>query len=116
MVHLIGKTTNGKIFKCPKCNAIHIEYKNLNFNLSEQEFERFSRYIHSLDGKEWEARNAGSGFSRKILVPVGSGYFNAMFNNEELEEFKELLRFQKKSIPYRHTIKAGKLVFISILN
>jgi len=116
-VKVFAQTKNGKIFKCQKCSAIHIEYKNLNFNLKEQEFERFANYIRGLDGKEWEKKNAHSDFNRKILLPVGSGYFNAMFNNDELEEFKELLQFRKKSIPpYQQTIKAGKLEFTSILN
>lgn len=118
MNQIIAETINGKIFKCSKCNAIHIEYKNLNFNFNDKDFKKFVRYIQNLDGIEWETCNANSCFRRKILLPVGSGYFYALFNNEELEEFKQLVNIEhrKKEEKYEQTIKAGNLEFISMLN
>ncbi len=31
-MEILIETQNGKIFKCAKCDAVHVEYKNLNFN------------------------------------------------------------------------------------
>lgn len=113
---ILVQTENGKIFKCSKCNAIHIEYKNLNFNLKEKEFKKFVRYVKEINGKDWENRNKDTDFNRKIIFPVGSGYFYALFNNEELGEFKQLLDFKGETMPCRRTIKAGNLEFTSIIN
>lgn len=113
---IISKTSNGKIFKCSKCNAIHIEFKNLNFNLNEIEFKRFAHYIQKLDGEEWEAKNKHSLFSKKIFLPVGSGYFNAIFNNDEFNEFKRLLSCKKECQSDWEIMNLRKLKFNTVLN
>lgn len=95
---------------------MHIEFKNLNFNFKEEEYWKFYSYIKNIDGNFCEDKNGNSNFTRKIILPVGSGNFNALLNKEELEEFKCLLSFQKNTAPYQKTIKAGKLEFSSILN
>lgn len=91
MNRLIGKTINGKIFKCSKCNAIHVEFKNLGFNFSEKQFQSFTESILELDGAEWEQRNHHSDFSRKIVIPTGHAAINILLNKQELDELKELL-------------------------
>jgi hypothetical protein len=91
MIQLIGKTANGKIFKCDKCSAIHVEFKNLAFNLSEKQFPSFVEGILDIKGAEWEERNKDSYFSRKILIPTGHNTINILLNNQELNELKELL-------------------------
>lgn len=88
----------------------------MNFNFKENEFWKFVQYINNINGPEFEDRNRYSNFTRKIILPVGSGNFNVLLNSEELEEFKRLLSFRTNSTPYQKTIKAGKLEFISILN
>lgn len=115
-MQVLIETTNGKIFRCPHCEALHIEYKNLNFNFKENEFWKFVQYINSLNGKEWEYKNQHSNFSRKIILPVGSGNFNVLLNKEEIEEFRRLLNFQKDNVSFQKTIKAGQLEFTSNLN
>jgi hypothetical protein len=115
-MEILIQTETGRIFKCSQCEAIHIEFKNLNFNLKEREFWKFAQYILDIDGKKCESRNLNSNFKRKIILPVGSGNFNVLFNKEELEEFKSLLSFQKRFSPYQKTIKAGKFEFTSNLN
>ena len=91
---LINETENGQVFKCSKCNAIHIEYKNLNFNFSEGQFKHFSEYLSKLDGEYWEKKNKDAQFKRKIIIPIGHQSFKILLNNEELEELKQL--FSKK--------------------
>lgn len=116
MVEILIQTTNGKIFKCAQCNAFHVEFKNLNFNLNDGDFWKFVQYITDIDGKYCEKQNARSNYSRKVIIPVGSGRFNILLNNEELEEFKLLLNFKERYRPYQTTIKAGEFEFVSILN
>ena len=46
---IIRETKNGKVFTC---KAIHVEYKNVSFNLSNIQFQDFSKYLNKLDGLE----------------------------------------------------------------
>jgi len=115
-MEVLIETQNGKIFKCVKCEAIHVEYKNLNFNLKEEDFWKFASYIQNLDGEEWILRNKTSNFKRKIIIPVGSHIFNALLDDKELNELRSLLNFKKDSAFFQQTIKAGGLEFTSHLN
>ncbi len=88
---VINHTINGKVFKCSKCNAIHIEYKNLNFNFSESDFEDFVMFFEELDVEECARLNQTTSFRRSIVIPIGHKNFNMLFDKNELYEFKELL-------------------------
>ena len=90
MSNVMNQTENGKIFRCSGCNKIHIEYKNLNFNFDEEEYENFANYFMELDGPYWESVNTHVEFGRKIIVPVGHRNLNMLLNTRELEELKQL--------------------------
>ncbi len=92
---MINQTENGKIFKCSKCDKIHIEYKNLNFSFTYKEYESFAAYIKDLDGKNWEDSNHDSLYSRKIMISILHDNFNILLHNYELEELKFLLSEKK---------------------
>ncbi|MFV0266685.1 MAG: DUF6686 family protein [Draconibacterium sp.] len=115
-MEILIQTINGKIFKCPACNAFHIEFKNLNFNLKEEDFWNFVHDISKIDGKYCEGLNAHSNYSRKIIIPISRDKFNVLLNNEELVEFKRLLSFRQNYTPYQKIIKAGEFEFTSNLN
>ena len=115
-MEILIETRNGKIFKCAKCDAIHVEYKNLNFNFKEKDFWKFAQYIQNLDGEEWTLRNRTSNFKRKIIIPVGSQVFNALLNLDEIKEFKQLLGFKRKYLHFTEVIEASKLEFEMHLN
>lgn len=90
MNRIMNQTENGKVFRCSACNKIHIEYKNLNFNFNEEEYENFSSYFMELDGHYWESVNSQVSFRKKIIVPVGHKNLKVLLNNSELEELKIL--------------------------
>lgn len=90
MVKIICKSKNGQVFKCSTCKLTHFEYKNLNFNFTNEEFKHFSNYFLNLDGLQWELKNANCFFKRKIFVPAGLNNFNILLNNNELLELKSL--------------------------
>ena len=103
---LSNETKNGKVFKCSHCNAIHIEYKNLNFNFSKKQYKNFVNYILELDGEEWEYRNRNSNYRRKIIIPIGHKNFNVLINKEELLELKQLFKVTvpKKNVSNHFTV------------
>ena len=95
MNRTINQTENGKVFRCSGCNKIHIEYKNLNFNFDEEEYENFANYFMELDGPYWESVNTHVKFGKKIIVPVGHKNLNMLLDNDELQELKIL--FSRRS-------------------
>jgi len=92
---IINKTANGKIFKCKHCEAIHVEYKNFNFNLTERQLVHFTKYLSELDGPKWEERNRQSPYARKIIIPTQDSSINMLLNNDELIELIALLKNKK---------------------
>lgn len=113
---IIQKTNNGKIFKCFKCNLIHIEFKNINFNFTDSQYKHFVEYIMKVNGKEWEYRNRDTSYSRKILIPIGYQNINILFNNEELIEFKCLLDMYQLNSNYTQHFKTFQGDFLIYLN
>lgn len=111
----LNKTINGKIFKCDKCNAIHIEYKNLNFNFCKTDFDKFIDFFESLDVDTCEQTNKTSNFKRKIILPIGHNNFNVLFNKNELYEFKELIT-QRTEHTYLKLINNVELTDIQYVN
>ena len=87
---IISRTENGCVFRCHKCDLIHFEYKNLNFNFTDIEYYYFAEYFKNLEGEYWEFRNANNNFTRKIVVPAGNNNFNILLNRIELRELKML--------------------------
>lgn len=86
----INQTENGKIFRCSSSNKIHIEYKNLNLNFNDKEYEFFVNYFKELDGQYWEGINSNSPYRRRIIVPIRHKNVNILLNNTELQELRKL--------------------------
>ncbi|MBI9067382.1 MAG: hypothetical protein JEZ09_08830 [Salinivirgaceae bacterium] len=110
MDNIINETKNGKVFICKSCKKIHVEFNNLNFNFTKEEFYHFSRYISQVNGEYWEKVNTDSTYRRKILIPLDHKNLNLLLNKEELEEMKILL----KSAPLKQ--KQMKLLAYSMIN
>ena len=113
---ILRETLNGKVFKCLTCNLIHVEFKNLNFNFSDSQYNHFAAYIKGLDGGQWELINRKSVYSRKILIPIGYQNINIMFNSEELAEFKDLLHIQPVKGNYTLNFETEYANFTLFLN
>lgn len=97
MDHIINQTQHGKVFKCNSCKKIHIEFNNLNFNFTHEEYEHFANYFLKLNGDYWEKLNTDSMYRRKILVPLDHKNLNLLLNKSELEELKKLLYLKPKA-------------------
>ena len=113
---IIRQTDHGKVFKCSKCNLMHVEFKNLNFNFTTAQYDHFASYIENLDGSEWEGLNKDSNYSRKIMIPIGHQNFNIILNVDELDEFNNLLNVQEVYSGYRKYFEASQFDFYVYLN
>lgn len=116
MNKIFNETENGKVFKCSKCNAIHIEFNNLNFNFSEKQYKHFVDYILKLDADEWEYKNRNSHYRRKILIPIGHSNVNVLLNKKELQELKYLFSNVEQNKSVMEYRKIMNMEFKNFLN
>ncbi|MDD2245569.1 MAG: hypothetical protein PHI70_03180 [Proteiniphilum sp.] len=103
MSQIINKTPFGIVFKCSKCGKIHIEFNNINFNFSLEEFREFSSYLNQLDGEYWEAKNKDSLFQRKIRIPIGKTLC-LLLTSKELSALRNLLKCSPRPVVERDLI------------
>ena len=113
---ITNKTANGKVFKCVKCSLIHIEFKNLNFNFTQLQYNHFANYILGLEGEKWEYLNRNTIYVRKIIIPIGHQNFNFILNNTELTEFKLLLSVYQSDAKRLQSVKVSQFDFQVQLN
>jgi len=88
---VISQSKNGRIFICPNCEKIHIEFFNFLFSFNEEEFDYFKKCFERMDGCYYERANSGLNYTRKIIVPIGHRNASMMLNRKELEELQDLL-------------------------
>lgn len=112
----ISKSQNGQIFKCDKCNLIHIEYKNLNFNFTLKQFNDFANYLAKIYGVKWEEKNKNTRFRRKIVIPIGHQSFRVLLTNDELEELKKLFIIKSKKTEISQNLNILNMNFTLTLN
>ncbi|WP_372750969.1 DUF6686 family protein [Labilibaculum sp.] len=107
---IYNRTSNGTLFKCDSCNAIHLEFNNLNINFSNaSKYHEYATFLHQLNADEWISVNKDTPYQRKIMIPLGKGNINFMLHAGELEDLKRLcirrlgsnqIRLQELKIDY----------------
>lgn len=105
----LSTTAHGKVIKCLSCKSYHIEFNNLLFTFSKDEFLHFRTYFLALDANYWEAKNTNSVYRRKIMIPVGHKNITALFNLAEIEELKLLFNPKKDTNHYASSIKLATI-------
>lgn len=116
MQKTINETKNGKIFRCSTCNKIHIEFKNINFNFSDEEYGYFTEYLLELDGEEWEYKNRGSNYKRKIILQINHRNVKIRLNSYELQELKQLFNITEKKITKDFELSFSDIKITQFLN
>jgi len=97
MDKVISQTANGRVFICPSCDKIHVEFHNFLFSFDQQEYRYFKRCFERMDGCYYEAINSEIVYQRKIIVPIGHKNASMMLNRFELKELQDLLGGTVKS-------------------
>ncbi len=106
MITVINKTKNGRIYKCNECNSTHIEYKNLNFSFTSEQYSIFLDYISDLE--------TTIDLKEKIIIWVDKN-LKITLNNNELLEFKALLKIIKIEVK-NETLEVNNFIFNNCLN
>ena len=91
MDRVISRSENGRVFICPNCEKIHIEFFNFLFSFNEEEYGYFKRCFEQIDGCYYERVNSDIAYKRKIIVPIGHKNASMMLNGKELQELQCLL-------------------------
>ncbi len=91
MDKIINQSKNGRVFICPNCEKIHIEFFNFLFSFSDKEYDYFKKCFERMDGRYYESVNYNIAYKRKIIVPIGHQNVSMMLNRKELEELQLLL-------------------------
>lgn len=103
--NIINKTLNGVICKCEDCKSYQIEFKNILFNLSYNDFDVFTNYIIELNNKNAYSEKFSSAFNRTIAIPTHNKSLYFILNHQELNELAFLFSFNKKDSTYNTEIK-----------
>lgn len=97
MDKVLSQTQNGRVFICPNCDKLHIEFHNFLFTFTKEEFHYFQQCFARMDGCYYEAINSDIIYSRKIIVPIGHKNASMMLTSMELKELQQLLIYQKSN-------------------
>lgn len=95
MDKVMSQTPNGRVFVCPNCDKIHIEFHNFLFSFNDEEYRYFKQCFARMDGCYYESLNSDIVYSRKIIVPIGHKNASMMLNRYELVELQMLLKGSK---------------------
>lgn len=95
---VLNQTKNGYLVFCKTCTIYHLTFGYFYFELTENEFKSFRRYINEINVKFWEAEFSGCKMKRKIPVPTQHPNLYLMLNPADLEELKKLLFFKEKQV------------------
>jgi len=95
---VINQTANGKLFTCSQCGNVHLDYKNLSFSFSVDEYKIFRTYFLNLDEEYWAKVNREVKSDRKIKVPISHRNLMLSFSTEEIRELKLLFGSRKKPL------------------
>ncbi|MFV0565920.1 MAG: DUF6686 family protein [Flavobacteriaceae bacterium] len=88
---ILAKSNRGELSICLSCNIYHLEFNNLYFEFSTEEFVHFKTYILSVDCMYWECAYAETCFKRKIPIPSVQKNLILLFSRQEIEELKALV-------------------------
>ncbi|MFV0471251.1 MAG: DUF6686 family protein [Paludibacteraceae bacterium] len=94
---LINSTPNGQIFICTCRNRVHLEFGNIFFNLSVNEFKKYREYVNSIDYKFYIDKNKNAQNRRKLLLHTGQQGSYMALNVAEFLELKGLISLKQRT-------------------
>ncbi|MCK5134629.1 MAG: hypothetical protein KAR19_02480 [Bacteroidales bacterium] len=90
-IRIISQSPSGQVFQCLSCKKMHVEFNNLYFSFSDEQFHDFKQYFLEFDIEYWENQCINPVCRRSIMIPLGQDFFHALFHPGEIRELKRLL-------------------------
>ncbi|WP_303316829.1 DUF6686 family protein [Flavivirga abyssicola] len=113
-IRTIAKVTNGELSICEQCNVYHVEFNNIYFEFTPNEFDHFKDYLLNIELDYWEERYSCAKVKRKIPIPSMQKNLVLMFNRQEIKELK--LLFCGEECSFENVLHANDIDYKLILN
>ncbi len=111
------ETLNGKIFICPNCNKIHLEFGNFGIDFkTEQNLQEMLKYLLEVKSMKAELADQDNPYRRKIIIPFQHTNIKALLNSEELDELCYLIRSFLNQTTETVTSRVQKNIPLKLLN
>lgn len=101
-ITILKRTKNGLLLQCENSGIFQLLFKNLNFNLTEEEWNSFLNYVNSVDEFYWEQEYKNSIYEKRIPIPTVQTNLMILLDLSELIELRELLTYQNEREEYIH--------------
>ena len=95
-IKYLNQTQNGLLIQCGHSACYQLVFTNLNFNLTQTEFDSLKSYLSQIDSDYWEKEYENSIYERKIPIPTLQTNFIILINRDELEELLVLLDYKNE--------------------
>ena len=114
-IKTLSKTSQGELSLCKHCKHFHLEFNNIYFEFTVNEFKQFKQYVLNLEPEFWECKYAEANISKKIPVPTLQDNLILMFNRQEFLQLKVLVNKPILNI-YKKSISVNDIDYTLILN
>ncbi|MDX6746107.1 DUF6686 family protein [Polaribacter sp. PL03] len=98
---IISRVKSGELSVCKGCKIYSLTFNNIFFQFELEELIQFKKYISKVDAEYWLTYYANTTQKRKIPIQTYHQNLILIFNFDEFEELKELLKIKsniKKTI------------------
>jgi|TARA_B100000809_G_scaffold266618_1_gene330297 hypothetical protein len=92
-IKTLSKTKSGELYLCDQCEVFHLEFNNIYFEFTEEQFLYFKNYLLCIEVEYWEHKYACGRVKKKIPIPTTQANLVLMFNRQEIFELIDLFEF-----------------------
>ncbi|OUS02554.1 hypothetical protein A9Q86_03365 [Flavobacteriales bacterium 33_180_T64] len=96
-IRTISIVKSGELSICENCNVYHLEFNNIYFEFTIQQFKQFKDYLDAIEIGFWERKYTCSKMKRKIPIPSIQNNLVLMFNRQEIKELQCLFSLDANS-------------------
>lgn len=90
-IKILAKGKSGVLSLCDQCAIFHLEFNNVYFEFTQEQFKHFREYVLNIDADYWEDRYSCNAIRRKIPIPSMQENLVLMFNKQEIKQLTALL-------------------------
>ena len=113
-IRTISKVNSGELSICDNCNVYHLEFNNIYFEFTTEQYKQFKSYLLAIEEEYWENKYASAKVKRKIPIPSLQSNLVLMFNRQEMKELKFL--FCNQNNAFENYINIDDINYTLILN
>jgi protein associated with RNAse G/E len=99
-INYLKRTKDGILLFCKTSEMYQLLFKNINFNLTQMEFDCLSSYIKNIDEHYWMEEYRYSIYNKNIPIPLLQDNLMILLDLNDLIELRELLNYKSHSIRF----------------